>query len=374
MTGKRMAQGKRLLSIDTLRGLDMIFIMGLAELVVCICELFPGGSDCALAMQMHHAAWNGLRHHDTIFPLFLFIAGMTFPFSYAKQLERGATRPQVYRKILTRALVLVLLGMVYNGLFELDWGNLRCASVLGRIGVAWALAAVLYVNCPVKARAVIALAILVGYWLLVAYVPAPDAPPGEGPLTLDGCIVGYVDRLLLPGRLHNGNFDPEGILSTLPAVVTAMLGMFTGEFVRIPDEKIPGGKKTLMMMGAAAVMAVAGLVWSTVFPINKRLWTSSFTLVVGAFSLFCYALVYYIVEVRGLTGWTLPFRVIGLNSITIYLAQRIIPLEGVSEFFLGGLAGLLPGSWGSVLLAAGYLLVSWLLLYFLYRQKIFLKV
>ena len=370
-----MAQGKRLLSIDTLRGLDMIFIMGLAPLVVAVCELFPDGGDSFLAMQMHHATWNGLHHHDTIFPMFLFISGMTFPFSYDKQVALGASRGKIYGKIVRRALVLAFLGMVYNGLFEFDFKDLRWASVLGRIGVAWMLAAILYINVPSwKGRAWISAAILVGYWLVVAFVRAPDVDPLSDPFSRDGCIVGYVDRILLPGRLHNGNFDPEGILSTLPAVVTAMMGMFTGEFIRIPEEKIPGGKKTLIMIGASVVLCLAGVLWGQFFPINKRLWSSSFTLVVGAFTLFCYAVVHYLVEVKGWTGWTMPFRVIGLNSITIYMAQRIVPFESVSEFFFGGLAGMLPAAWGAVILAAGYLLLSWLFLYFLYRQKVFLKV
>ena len=153
-----------------------------------------------------------------------------------------------------------------------------------------------------------------------------------------------------------------------------MLGMFTGEFVRLPEEKRSGGKKTLLMLGAAAVLIGIGLLWSLSLPLNKKLWTSTFVLVVGGISVALYAVVYYIVEVKGHVKWTFPFRVIGLNSITIYLLQRIVPLREVTNFFLGGTAGLLPEAWGAVLLAAGYILVCWLLLYFLYRHKVFLKV
>ena len=363
-------ENKRLLSIDTLRGMDMVFIMGLAPLIVSICELFPGGGGSFPATQMHHVPWNGLTLMDTVFPLFLYIAGLSFPFSLAKQVSRGRSSWEIHRKIFVRALILIALGIVYNGFFRLSFPQ-RYASVLGRIGLAWMIAALLYIHLRTVPRIIVAAAILLGYWLVVALIPAPDAPAGAGPLTQDGCINGYIDRLLLPGRLHNGNFDPEGLLSTLPAAVTAMLGMFTGEFIRKPE--VSGKGKTVRMLAAAAALLLAGLLWSTVFPVNKKLWTSSFVLVTGGIFLAAYALVYYIVEVKERTRWTLFFRVIGLNSITIYMLQRIVPLEEVSAFFLSGAADLLPGGWGQVLLSAGYLAVSWLLLYFLYRKGVFLK-
>ena len=364
---------KRLLSIDTFRGMDMLLIMGLSTLLVSLCRLFPGGSEFWLARQMSHVEWNGLAIMDMVFPVFLFIAGLSFPFSYASQVEKGRTSWQIHRKIFVRCLVLIALGIVYNGFFNLRFPQ-RYASVLARIGLAWMFAALLYVHCKPKARIIIATVLLVGYGLLITFVGAPDAPAGAGPLTQDGCLNGWIDRLLLPGRLHKGNFDPEGLLGVIPATVTAMLGMFTGEFIRLPEERMSGRRKTLWMLGAAAVLVAAGLLWSLSLPLNKKLWTSSFVLVVGGISIALFAIVYYIVEVKGHTKWTFFFRVIGLNSITIYMLQQIVPMGNVSGFFLGGMASLLPEAWGAVLLAAGYLLVCWLLLYFLYRKKIFLKV
>ena len=369
-----MDSGKRLLSLDTLRGFDMIFIMGFASVVVSLCSLFPGGESCWLANQMHHASWDGLFHHDTIFPLFLFIAGISFPFSYAKQLSKGASRGQVYGKIFRRGIILFLLGMVYNGLFKLELSTVRIYSVLGRIGLAWMFAALLFINFKPKARAVIAVVLLVGYWLLLKYVPAPDAP-GADPFSLEGNIVGYVDRTLTPNHIYKkGLYDPEGLLSLIPAIVTAMLGMFTGEFVRLDEEKISGGRKSLYMAIAAVVMLVVGLIWSLDFPINKALWSSTFVLVVGAYSLGLFALFYYIIDVKGWKGWTKFFEVIGLNSITIYMAQRIISFSGINKFFLGGLAGLCPEPLGNLILDLGYLTISWLFLWFLYKKKVFLKV
>ena len=368
-----MMEKKRLLSIDTLRGMDMLLIMGLSTLIVNLCNLFPGGSDFWLARQMHHVAWDGLTIMDMVFPVFLFIAGLSFPFSYASQVEKGRTSWEIHRKIFVRCLVLIALGIVYNGFFNLKFPQ-RYASVLGRIGLAWMFAALLYVHGKPKTRIIIATVLLVGYGLLITFVGAPDAPAGAGPLTKDGCLNGWVDRLLLPGRLHNGNFDPEGLLGVIPATVTAMLGMFTGEFIRLPEEKYSGGKKTLLMLGAATALIAAGLLWSLSLPLNKKLWTSTFVLVVGGISVALYALVYYIVEVKGHTEWTFFFRVIGLNSITIYLLQQMVPFQEVTRFFLGGTAALLPESWGAVLLAAGYIAVCWLLLHFLYKHKVFLKV
>lgn len=366
-----MEKKKRLLSIDTFRGLDMSLIMGVEGVILACCALFPNGGESWLATQMHHADWDGLRIIDLVFPIFLFIAGLSFPFSLAKQQAQGRTTGEMHRKIFVRALVLVALGIVYNGFFKLEFPQ-RYASVLGRIGLAWMLAALLQMHCKTKTRAVIAACILLGYWLLLAFVTAPDAPAGASSLSREGCITGYIDRLLLPGRLHSGDFDPEGLLATLPATVTAMLGMFTGEF--IAKEGLEEKKKALWMALAALFLLGAGLLWSLVFPLNKRLWSSSYVLVAGGFSLGVYALIYYMVEVREWTRWTYPLRVIGLNSITIYLIQKIVPMKGVAQFFFGGLAGYLPEAYGNVILAVGYFLVSWLLLYFLDKKNIYLKV
>ena len=369
-----MEPNKRLLSLDTLRGFDMMFIMGVAAIIAAICRLFPDGGNSWLCLQMSHVPWEGLRHHDTIFPLFLFIAGISFPFSYAKQISKGVSRGQVYAKIFKRGFVLVLLGFIYSGLFDLKFSTLRFYSVLGRIGLAWMFAALLFINFKPRTRVVIATILLVGYWLLLKFVPAPDAP-GADPFSMEGNLVGYVDRMLWPDHLYKkGVYDPEGLLSLLPAIVTAMLGMFTGEFVRIDESKVSDGRKALYMALAAVVMLGLGLLWSLDFPINKALWSSSFVLVVGAYSLGMFALFYYLIDVRGWKKWTKFFEVIGLNSITIYMAQRIIPFGTVNKFFLGGLAGLCPEPWGKLILALGYFALGWLFLWFLYKKKVFLKV
>lgn len=369
----------RLQSLDALRGFDMLFIAGLAALIVNICNLWPDSSVAQwFAVQMDHVEWNGLRHHDTIFPLFLFLAGMSFPFSMEKSLSKGLSRSQIAWKAVRRGLTLVFLGMVYNGFFNLEFSSLRCASVLGRIGLAWMFAALLFLRFKPRTLGILVAVILVGYWLLMWLVPG-----GDDPFSWQNNLVGVVDRKLLPGLLLYGNpelgmdngwFDPEGLLSTIPAIGTALLGMLTAVFVRQPDTKFSGSRKALWMFLAGVAFTLLGCLWNLVFPINKMLWSSSFVCVLAGYSLILFALFYWLIDVKGWRKWAFPLRVVGMNSITIYLAQRIVPFHRISDFFFGGFASLCGGPWEGIISCAAYLLVSWLFLWFLYKKKVFLKV
>lgn len=366
-------RGQRLVSLDALRGFDMLFIMGGAGLIASLAEWFPCDFTAVLAEQMEHVEWNGLRHHDTIFPLFLFIAGISFPFSLAKQRGQGRSEWAIHRKVATRGLLLVFLGMVYNGLLDFDFENLRVASVLGRIGLAWMFAALIFMHTGWRVRAGITSALLVGYWLLAGFVPAPDAE-GADIFSAEGSIVGYIDRILLPGRVLYGSIDPEGILGTVPAIATALLGMFVGESLTSGLSQRSGAKVTAWMALAGIVMLALGLLWGEVFPVNKKMWTSSFVLVVGAYSTLMFALFYYIIDVLRWRRWTFFFTVIGMNSITIYLAQRFVRFSYTSEKLFGGLVGLMPEDSRAFFSQAAYIAVCWLFLYVLYRHRIFLKV
>lgn len=370
---EKQKQTKRLQSLDTLRGFDMFFIMGGGSLFVALATLFPNPVFNAIAEQMTHVAWNGIHVEDMIFPLFLFIAGISFPFSLEKQREQKKTNGDIYKKIIRRGLTLVLLGILYNGFLNFDFENQRYASVLGRIGLAWMFAALLFVNTRTTTRIGITVTLLVGYFLLLVLVPSPEAN-GAGRFTMEGCLVGYVDRLLLPGRLHLGVHDPEGLLAVLPAIGTALLGMFTGEFIKSEKKGYTDNKKVLYLLGGGTSLLIIGLVWDVFFPINKNLWTSSFVCLVGGISMILFALFYYLVDVKGYKGWTLFFRVIGMNSITIYLAQRFIDFSYTSSALFGGLAGSVPEAAASLINAVGYIALCWGFLYFLYRQRIFLKV
>lgn len=370
---KKQETFPRLQSLDALRGFDMLFIMGGETVLIGLATLFPNAFFRTLAAQMHHVPWDGFTCYDMIFPLFLFIAGISFPFSLAKQRERGLSDAAVSRKIIRRGLLLVLLGMIYNGLLDLNFADQRYPSVLGRIGLAWMFGALLVVYTKTRTRAAITALILIGYWLLLAWVPAPDGD-GAGCFTREGSLVGYVDRLLMPGRLHQGIHDPEGLLSTVPAIATALLGMFTGEFVKSGKASLTPVRKVLWMVAAGVVLVVLGKAWSFVFPLNKNLWSSSFVCFVGGWSLLLFALFYYVIDVRNIRKWTFFFTVIGLNSITIYMAQRMIDFSYTSGFLFSGLIRLAPEPGRLLVSAVGYTLVSWLFLYFLYRKKVFLKV
>lgn len=361
----------RLLSLDTLRGFDMLFIMGADAFFMCLGGMFPGTLLAKWGEQMEHVAWNGFAFYDLIFPLFLFIAGISFPFSLSKSLDMGADKKQVSWKVVRRGLTLVFLGIVYNGLLDLDFENLRYASVLGRIGTAWMLASLLYMWTSRKVCLALSTSILMIYWAMLALLSAPDYPDASS-FSMEGSIVGYIDRLFLPGKAYLGIHDPEGLLSTLPAVVTAMMGIMTGDFIR--STKLNEHKKSALLMGTGLTLFALGWAWNPILPVNKNLWTSSFVLVAGGLSMALFATFYWIVDVMQWRRWTLFFRVVGMNSITIYLAQHFLDAQKPVKTIFGGVLGLVPENYYSLAYWAIYVLVWWLFLYFLYKHKIFLKV
>jgi len=367
----------RLESLDVLRGFDMLFIMGFSEFLVQLLSSmgleFPW-----LTEQFHHAVWHGLRFEDTIFPLFLFLSGVSWPFSLAKRRRRGDSTGKILGKIMTRALLLVLMGFVYNGILKLDFANMVWGAVLVRIGLAWAVAAVLSVFFGVRSRVWMACVILLGHWMVCVLLQAPDTPFGSDPLSAEGCFAGWLDRRLLPGRLTNeGVISSQGVFSTFPAVVTAMFGTFAGELLRRAD--VSGKTKTLQLFSAGGALVAVGVLVASAFgrysmPFNKILWSSSFTLVVGGYSAILLAVFYWTIDVRRCWHRTLFFRVIGMNSLTIYMARRIVPFGAIATFFVGGLAGLLPEVLGRAVVLGAVVAIEWIFLWFLYRKKVFLRV
>ena len=367
----------RLHSLDVLRGFDMFWIMGGDALVIAVAALFGCGTQEGVALQMHHPDWEGLRLIDLVFPTFIFIAGVSWPFSHARQVELGRSRAAILWRILRRYAVLFALGLVYVGFLVDGPVASRWDSVLGRIGFAWAAAATLYMFFSPRARIGIAAAILFGYWGVSLAFGAPDHP-GAGRFTMEGCFAGWVDRMFCPGLIVNGGLIAnQGLLSNLPAVVTAMIGVFAGEYLR--REGPPGARRTLVMLSAAAGLAAAGLAvafgfgaWS--FPIIKKLWSPSYVLVCGGCSLALLAVFHWLIDVKGFRRCTLFFKVIGLNAITIYFGQSLVGFWRTNERLFTYVSKLCPGPWPAVVTAAGYVAVCWAFLYFLYRRKIFLKV
>lgn len=364
---------KRLDSLDALRGFDMVWIIGLEWTVRGFCRLFPGGTDWWFERQFHHVQWDGLAFFDTIFPLFVFIAGVSFPFSYAKQLERGLTPLKVHLNIFRRAAMLILFGMVYNGFLAFKFDGFRYASVLGKIGIAWMVAALVYVHFGFRSRLVALLAFLGGYWAMLHCV-APDAPAGAGPFTVDGCFPGYLDRLgFTPGHLYCGNkLEPSGtVVSALGSSVSAMMGMFAGDILRSPREGFtPQRKAAALAVVGGAVGAAGGLV-ALDCPVVKNLWTPSFSLVVGGYSFLMLALFYWIIDVKGWRRGWIFLEVVGLNSITIYMLKRIVDYKAISRFLFGGVASWFPDP--LFVESLGVFALCWLTCWFLHRKKVYLK-
>ncbi|MDR0845258.1 MAG: DUF5009 domain-containing protein [Tannerella sp.] len=365
---------QRLRSLDALRGFDMFWILGGGKIFITLAAITGTPVLGWWAGQMEHTQWAGCTFYDMIFPLFLFIAGISFPFSVAKSVQKGLSRKAIHLRVVRRGFVLVLLGMIYNGLLAFDFSTIRYASVLGRIGLAWMFAALIFMNTKrLSTRVIWCAGCLIFYWLLLTFVSAPDSS-GAARFSMEGNFTSYIDRLFLPGRLHLGIHDPEGLLGIIPAIATAMLGMFTGEFVRRRKDGLSETKKCGYMAIAGVALILIGQVWNIIFPINKNLWSSSFVCFVGGISLLLFCLFYFIIDVRKYQKWSFFFAIIGLNSITIYLGQRIIDFHYTTKFLFGGILGCFPDIWSAFLGATAYIGVCWCFLYFLYKQKIFLKV
>jgi predicted acyltransferase len=358
----------RISSIDALRGFDMVWIMGADALFVSLLTLSDAPWAAALRDQLEHSAWNGFTFYDLIFPLFLFLAGVSIPIALEKRLARGEPRAALVRQILVRTVTLLFFGLLVNGLLDLNLAAQRWPGVLQRIAVGYCAASLAVLYLSRRAQAMLLAALLVGYWLILLFVPVPGV--GAYVLTPEGNLAGYLDRLLIPGSFCCYRFgDNEGLLSTIPAIGTALVGVLASYWLRSPQ---PAGRTLKGLAGAGVAAIVAALAWNPFFPINKLLWTSSYVLLAGGISLLLLALFYWMIDVRGWRGWAFPFVVIGMNSITIYLVQALFDFGVVAAIFTHGFIRQL-GPYQVAFQTSCVLAVKWLFLYFLYRQRIFLK-
>jgi predicted acyltransferase len=367
-----MDKHERLYSLDALRGFDMFFIIGGATLIKSLFNISSSPFSDFILGQMSHVKWHGFAFYDMIFPLFLFIAGVSFPYSLASSRNKGFSESKIIITVVKRGLKLVFFGLIFNAFLKFDFENMRYASVLGRIGIAWMLAALLYIRFDIKWIIVFSAIILIGYYLLNLLIVSPNTHPDSLPFSVESSIVGWFDVKYLPGKTYLETHDPEGILSTFPAIVTALLGMLTGRFLR--DKSQVEQKKVIVMLIASFLLIVSGLVWDVFFPINKMLWTSSFVLFVGGLSLLLLTIFYYVIDVCKMKKWSFFFKVIGMNSITIYMAQRIVNFKQITDFFGGGIVKLFSETYQPLIFSIFYLVIIWSFLYFLYHHKIFLKV
>ncbi|MBE8724455.1 acyltransferase family protein [Flavobacterium hungaricum] len=373
----------RLISLDALRGFVMFWIMSGEHVIHALAKAAPIPVFIWMSSQLHHAEWNGITFYDMIFPVFLFVAGVSMPFSLEKKIHLAGVKSaedlpkeekrKIYLSMLRRTAVLLILGFVVNGLLRFEGlDHTRLASVLGRIGLAWFFAGIIYLNFDFKKQLIWFFGILIGYYAATKWIPVPDF--GAGVLTKEGSLEGYIDRLLLPGRLHSTVYDPEGIFSTLPAVSTALLGVFVGTFLKVKCSfsiKI----RLLLMALTAVVLIIAGLIWDSSFPINKHLWTSSFVCFVGGFSILFFVFFYVIIDLFGFHKWAFPLVLIGSNSILIYIASEgLVDFKHSADYVFGGLIQFTPLIWQPFFAALSVTVVQLLLLYFLYKRKWFLKI
>ena len=363
---------KRLYSLDALRGFDMFWIMGGDAIVVSIGKATNSSFFDSLAVQFEHPAWHGFALYDLIFPLFLFLAGVATPYSIGRELAKGTSRKKLLWRVVKRGMILVILGVITNtqGFQILPLSEIRFGSVLGRIGLAYMFANIIYLYAGTRARMVWTAALLLGYWLLLKFTAAPGFPAGD--LTMEGNFASYIDRIIMPGKLYLGVHDPEGFASTVPAISTALIGIFAGELLK--NGKMTETKKAIYLFVAGIVSLLLAQLWNLDFPINKNLWTSSFVLHAGGLSLILLAIFYYIIDILNHRKWAFFFVVIGMNSILIYMSGVFINWSYTTNAFFKWAVQLTGEQFGMVTFFVCMVIVKWWFLYFLYKKKVFLRV
>jgi predicted acyltransferase len=359
---------QRIISVDALRGFDMFWIMGGQLFTLEFLRLFSNPLPPWLERQFDHVAWEGFVGWDLIMPLFLFIVGVAMPFSFSKRLARGDSRRQIYGKVIYRVAFLWVLGMVAQGhLLRFDINNLQFYSnTLQAIAAGYLIAAIALVELPVRWQAALAGALTLVFWALMAWVPVPDV--GAGVYTPDGNLAIWIDRTLL-GHFQDGTHY-SWILSSLVFGATVLMGVLSGHLLR---SSLPGKRKAALLAGAGVACLFAGWLWSFSFPIIKHIWTSSMVLWSGGWCILLLALFYYVIDVLGYRRWAFFFTVIGMNAIVAYMAPDIIPFRTISRTLFGGLSTHL-GMFGPFLVASGTLGVLWIVLYYLFRNRTFVRI
>lgn len=429
---------QRLMSVDALRGFDMFWIIGADSLVAALHRMDSNKATSLLADQLEHADWEGFHFYDLIFPLFVFVMGISVVFSLGKALDQGG-RAQAMGRIFRRAILLFLVALFYSGGLSSPWPDLRLMGVLNRIALAYLFGGLLF--CFLKPRALVAVCVglLLGYWALMALVPIRDITLDKESLALRAEAVGdteaaalfreaekpsapnpsaikdspvwaaaqrmfyattnyvtgqygrghnlsdHIDFQYLPGRKYDTFFDPEGFLSTLPAIATCLLGIFAGLLLKSPS--VPDQQKVLLLLGWGCAGIVVGWLWGHQFPIIKKIWTSSYVLVAGGCSALLLAAFYQVVDVWRVRTWCQPFVWMGMNSITVYMAANLLGSTRNGDYygfrklgprFLGGDvkmfldAHVAKGAGDLAISIAGLLLAFWFVRV-LYKRGVFLR-
>lgn len=401
-SGKPSTESARLMSVDALRGFDMFWIVGAGSLVGALERMTDNSLVTAIAHQLEHAEWAGFRFYDLIFPLFLFIVGVSLVFSLSKEIERDG-RKAALKRLSRRAALLFVIGIFYSGGFKNEWPDIRLLGVLQRLALGYFFGGLIFCFFRLRGMIAISVSLLVGYWALMTFVPIRNIQLDDGHLDLIVKQTGehdiavhfaettervsgryepglnlsnHLDYQYLPGKKWDKYWDPEGFLSTLPAIVTCLLGVFAGLLLR--DKSVADSRKVKTLALAGAGCLIVGYLWGLQFPIVKKIWTSSFVLVAGGWSCLLLALFHQIVDVWKYRTWCRPFVWIGMNSITIYLANNLIGFQRVGERIAGGSVknfindSLMKGLGDLVVVLVG-LGLSIVFVWYLHRRRIFLR-
>jgi predicted acyltransferase len=358
-------------SLDALRGFTMFWIVGADYLAAAFRGLDGGAVSRFLGYQLGHADWAGFTFYDLIFPLFLFMVGAAVPLSLDRIVEKEG-RAGALRRIVKRGVLLYVLGVLYYGGLAHGWDQVRWVGVLQRLAVAYVAVSLLHLYCRPRTIAVVTGALLLGYWVLLTFVPVPGGVAGD--YTRGHNLANWVDAHWLPGKVWYGDYDPEGLLSTLTAVASGLFGLFAGRWLKDPVE--PGAKVRQLIL-AGSLCLVLGYAWGFQFPLIKRIWTSSYALVGGGWSLLLLAVFYQLIDRRGVARWATPFVWIGSNALLIYLVSHLVDFRVVSAFFVGGpVAAALDGLWtglAGLVLALTSIALCTALCGWLFARKIFVR-
>ena len=371
---------RRVESVDALRGFNFIWILGGDGLMWAIGEMSEGkgsivsGVGGLLADQLRHVPWEGFRFYDLIFPLFVFLTGVSIVLSLPRLVEREG-RAAAHVRILRRALILYLLGIIYYGGISGHWSDVRLVGVLQRIAFCYLAASLMFLNFSLRGMIAACVALLVGYWALLTFVPVPGI--GAGSYAPDANLANWIDCNYLPGRLWDVTRDPEGLLSTLPAIASCLLGVFAGLVLR--DVRLRAQQKSLLLIAAGVVLLAAGYLWALQFPIVKAIWTSSFVLVAGGWSAILLGATHQVVDVWGVKRWATMFTWIGANAIALYMINNVVGLDKLAARFVDGdfgkfLDSAVTQGTGNFVLNALAVTFAFTLAGFLYRRKIFIRV
>jgi predicted acyltransferase len=361
----------RLLSLDVFRGITIAGMVLVNN---------PGSWE-HIYWPLEHAQWSGWTPTDLVFPFFLFIVGVSIALALGGRVESGGSKRDLYLKIVKRTLIIFAIGLFLNGFPFFSLGELRIPGVLQRIAVCYFFAAIIFLNTRWRTQVVISIALLLVYWLLLKYIPAPGFAAGD--LTKEGSLPSFVDRVVFGKHVwaQAKVYDPEGLLSTIPAVVTSLIGVLTGQWLRNEKSRM---EKVAGMFVLGAVLTAIGWGWNAFFPINKALWTSSYVMFTGGLALQFLAFCYWLIDIKDYRRWTKPFEIFGLNAIALYvLADVIAVLIGVikagNEPVGGWIYNHVFASWlspinASLAFAICFVLVCFFFMWLLYRRRIFIKI